>query len=76
MLTRELQESRRESRASAIEVASSVDRMGERFERGQRSLYLLAGLLVFGLLAAVGANFWLQSTKLSIGTGTVQMAPK
>jgi hypothetical protein len=74
MLTRELQESRLESRAAATQIAAAVNRMGERFERGQRSLYLLAGLLVFGMLAAVGANFWLQYSKLSIGTGTAQTA--
>lgn len=75
MLTRELQESRRESRASASQVAAAVNKMGDRFERGQRSLYLLAGLLVLGMLAAVGANFWLQYSKLSLGTGAHVEAP-
>lgn len=75
MLTRELQESRRESRASATKVATAVDQMGDRFERGQRSLYVLAGLLVFGMLAAVGANFWLQYSKLQLGTGARTEAP-
>lgn len=73
MLSRELALSRQESAAGLKRVEGSVNRMGDRFERAQQAIYVLAGLLVIGMIATAGGSLWIQYSRaqgVSIGTGS------
>lgn len=78
MFTKQLEQMRRDSRADAVRIEAAVNRMSVQFNRSMLAVFVLAGLLVVGMVAAVGGNLWIQATRagMTAGTGETTHTPE